>query len=123
MYSTAMLVLARLVSQHAEQMKRIGMVGIDLQDLPIDLLGRLEPTGLVVFQGQRECFGNRCHRVYLATLGRSTVARASCALPALGDGLLKECFQFTYACRVLEQHPVGGQDLVADRFPISGVRA
>ena len=55
------LVLARLVSQHAEQMKRIGMVGIDLQDLPVELLRCLEVAGLVMLQGQCQCFSDRCH--------------------------------------------------------------
>ena len=53
--------LARLVGDHAQKMDRIGMIGFDLQNLPIDLLGSLQPTGLMVLDRDRQCFGNRCH--------------------------------------------------------------
>jgi hypothetical protein len=52
---------AHLVSQQAEQMPRIGMIRLNLQNPPLDLLGSLQPTGLVVLDRNRQCFGNRCH--------------------------------------------------------------
>ena len=57
------LVLARLVSNYAEKMPRIGLVWFGLQDLPIDLLGSLQATGLMVLDCERQCLGNRCHGV------------------------------------------------------------
>jgi hypothetical protein len=55
------LVLANLVGNHTEKMPRIGMLRLGLQDPPIDLLGGLQPAGLVVLNRDRQCFGNRCH--------------------------------------------------------------
>ena len=57
------LVLADLVSDQAEKMQRIGLIGFDREDLPIDLLGGLQPPGLMVLDRNRQCFGNRCHNV------------------------------------------------------------
>ena len=55
------LVLAHLVSNHAEKMERIGLIRLDCENLPIDLLGSLQPAGLMVLDRNRQCFGNRCH--------------------------------------------------------------
>ena len=62
MYSTATSCLPALVSNHAEKMERIGMIRLDRENLPIDLLGGLQPAGLMVLDRNRQCFGNRCHR-------------------------------------------------------------
>ena len=64
------LVLAHLVSNHAEKMNRIGLIRFSLENLPIDLLGSLQPTGLMVLDRNRQCFGNRCHDV---NIGQGTV--------------------------------------------------
>ena len=53
--------LAHLVSNHAEKMERIGMIRLDRENLPVDLLGSLEPAGLMVLDRNRQFFGNRCH--------------------------------------------------------------
>ena len=42
---------ARLVSQHAQQMKRIGLIRLDRQDLPADLFGILQAPGLMMLNG------------------------------------------------------------------------
>ena len=55
------LVLARLVSDHAEKMPRIGMIRLDRENLPVDLLGGMQPAGLMVLDRDRQCFGNGCH--------------------------------------------------------------
>ena len=55
------VVLAHLVGNHAQQMQRIRMIRLDCENLPIDLLGSLQPTGLMVLDRNRQCFGNRCH--------------------------------------------------------------
>jgi hypothetical protein len=57
------LVLARLGSDHAEKMNRIGLTRFNLQNPPVDLLGGLQPAGLMVLDRDRQCFGNRCHNV------------------------------------------------------------
>ncbi len=49
------------VGKFAEQMERVGVVGIDLQDLPVNLFRLLEIAGLMVLQSLRECFGNGWH--------------------------------------------------------------
>ena len=53
--------LPHLVGNHAEKMNRIGLVRFRLEDLPIDLLGSLQPAALMVLDRNRQCFGNRCH--------------------------------------------------------------
>jgi hypothetical protein len=57
------LVLAHLVSDHTEKMDRIGMIRVDRKNLPINLLGGWKPTGLMLLNRNRKCFGNCCHRV------------------------------------------------------------
>ena len=61
MYSTASAVLAHLVSDQAQQMDRIDLIRLDRQYLPIDLLGGLQPTGLMMLDRNGQGFGNRCH--------------------------------------------------------------
>ena len=68
MYSTATSCLPALVGNHAEKMQRIGMIRLDRENLPIDLLGRLQPAGLMVLDRNRQCFGNRCHRHIITPL-------------------------------------------------------
>ena len=63
------LVLAHLVSNHAEKVPRVGMIRLDRENLPVDLLGGLQPTGLMVLDRNRQCFGNRCHN---ANYGKKT---------------------------------------------------
>ena len=57
------LVPAHLVGNHAEKMDRIGMIRIDRENLPVDLLGRLQPAGLMVLDRNCKCFGNGCHHI------------------------------------------------------------
>ena len=42
-------------------MQRIGLIGLDGENLPVDLLGGLEPARLMVLNRQRQGFGNCCH--------------------------------------------------------------
>ena len=39
------------------------MIRLDRENLPVDLLGSLQPAGLMVLDRNRQCFGNRCHDV------------------------------------------------------------
>jgi len=61
------LVLARLVSNHAEEVNRIGMIRLDREDLPVDRLGSLHSPALVVLDRNRKCFRNRHHSFDLVT--------------------------------------------------------
>ena len=56
------------------------MIRLDRENLPIDLLGSLQPTTLMVLDRNRQCFGNRCHQTYY------TVIYASSGWPARGHG-------------------------------------
>jgi hypothetical protein len=40
--------LAHLVSNHAKKMQRVRLIRFDLKNPPIDLFGKLQPTGLMV---------------------------------------------------------------------------
>jgi hypothetical protein len=53
---------AYLVGNHAQQVPGVGETWFHGEDLPIELLGRLKPTGLMVLNRDRQCFGNGCHR-------------------------------------------------------------
>ena len=55
------LVLPDLVSNHAEKVESVGMIRLDRENLSIDLLGSLQPTGLMVPNRNRQYLGNRCH--------------------------------------------------------------
>ena len=55
------LVLAHLVGNHAQKMERVGMIRLGRENLPIDLLGGLQPPALMVLDGNRQGFGNGCH--------------------------------------------------------------
>ena len=45
--------LACLGSDHAEKMNRVGLIRFYLENLPIDLLGILQPTALMVLDSNR----------------------------------------------------------------------
>ena len=63
------LVLAHLGGHHTKQMDRIGMIRLHSEDLPIDLLGDLQPAASMVLDRNRQRFRNRCHsRVATVTL-------------------------------------------------------
>ena len=55
--------LAKLLSHPAEMTKRIGLMRLDRENLPIDLLGSLQAARLMVLESDRHCFGKRCHKV------------------------------------------------------------
>ena len=42
------------------------MIRLDRENPPIDLLGSFQPAGLMVLEGNRQCFGNRCHEFRFA---------------------------------------------------------
>jgi hypothetical protein len=42
-------------------MNRIGLIRLYGKNLPIDMFGSLQPTGLMVLERNRQCFGNRRH--------------------------------------------------------------
>ena len=65
--------LAHRGSNHAEKMERIRVIRFNLQDLPIDLLGSLEPAALMVLYRNRQCFGN-CGQFNLASETTSAAA-------------------------------------------------
>ncbi len=58
------LVFPHLVSNQAEEMRRVGMIRLDCENLPVELLGRMQPTALMVLDRHRQCFGNCRHGVY-----------------------------------------------------------
>src|SRR5882724_12411507 len=58
------LVLPHLGGDDSEQMQGIGMIRINGEDLPVKLLSSLKLPGLMMLDGNRESFGNRCHRVH-----------------------------------------------------------
>ena len=39
------------------------MIRLDRENLPIDLLGSLQPAGLMVLDRNRQCFGNSRHEL------------------------------------------------------------
>ena len=82
------LVLAHLVSDHAEKMNRIGVIRLGRENLPIDLLGGLQPAGLMVLDRNRQCFGNRCHDVNYdnMTCAPQCVSKERAAPPASRRG-------------------------------------
>ena len=55
------LVLPDLVRNHTQKMQRVGLIGLDGEDLPVDLLGSLQLPSLVVLDRHRQCLGDRCH--------------------------------------------------------------
>ena len=57
------LVLAHLVRKHAEKMNRIDLIRLDRKDLPIDLLGGLQPAALMVLDGKRQGCGDFRHNI------------------------------------------------------------
>jgi hypothetical protein len=69
------LMLADLAGEHSKHMQCIGMIWLDGENLPVDLLGGLQPTGLMVLDRNRQCLGNRCHN--LTASGTPCTARRS----------------------------------------------
>ncbi len=57
------LMFAHLGSNHAEKIECVGMIRLDLKNLPVDLFGGLQPTTLMVLYCNCKCFGNCCHSV------------------------------------------------------------
>src|SRR5262245_55206574 len=45
-------------------MYRIGVIRVSIQDLPNDLLGSMEPAGLMVLDRDRQRFRNCCHAAH-----------------------------------------------------------
>ena len=56
-------VMASLCVEEAQRVQGTRVVWFSLQDLAIDRLGGLQPTGLMVLNRDRECFGDGCHGV------------------------------------------------------------
>ena len=54
-------VVSLLAGTYAEKMDCIDVAGIYLQNLSVNTLRSLQPTGLVVFEGSSECLGDGCH--------------------------------------------------------------
>jgi hypothetical protein len=50
-----------VLEDHAQIVVRLGVIRLDRQDLPVDLLGQLQPAGLVMLNGDCPRFGNGCH--------------------------------------------------------------
>ena len=57
----SILMPARLVGDEAQQMPGVGLIRLGREDLPADLLGGLQPAGLMVLDRDCQCFGERCH--------------------------------------------------------------
>ena len=75
--------IAHLMREHAEKMRRVGMARVGLENPPINLLGGLQPAGLMVLDRNRQCLGNRRHAAYYgdAPAGRNAVGgRRICGL-------------------------------------------
>ena len=53
--------IARLMSQQTQKINRMSMIRLVAEDLPIDPLGLLEPTVLMVSDRDRQCFLDGCH--------------------------------------------------------------
>ena len=53
------LMLAHLVGDHSDEPNRFGLIRFHLENLPVDLLGRLEAAGLMMLHGYRQGFGDR----------------------------------------------------------------
>ena len=57
----ASLVAAKLSAQDAEQVPCVRFIRVHRENLPVQLLRRLQVAGLVVLNGNCQCFGNACH--------------------------------------------------------------
>ena len=55
------LVLADLGRNHAEKMERVGLIRLDGENLPVDLLGGLQPAALMVLDRNRQKFRSCRH--------------------------------------------------------------
>ena len=56
------------MGDHAEKVERIGMIRLELEYLPIDLLGGMQPAGLMILDRDRKSLGNRHHAIYYDTV-------------------------------------------------------
>ena len=61
------LMLAHLQSHHAEKMERVGLIRLDRENLPIDLLRSLQAARLMVLESNRQCFGNCRHCCHVSS--------------------------------------------------------
>ncbi len=61
------IVLPQLVRDLPEQMQRIGMIWIRGENLTGDLLGGLKSPGMKMLLSDRECLGDRFHRLLFVT--------------------------------------------------------
>ena len=55
------VVPAQASSNHAQQVQGIRMVGVHLQDLPVNRLGLLQLARLMILHCHSQSFGNSCH--------------------------------------------------------------
>jgi hypothetical protein len=53
------IVPTQMMGDYANEVQRFGMIRVDLKNLPVNRLGILKTTALVVLHGNRHCFGNR----------------------------------------------------------------
>jgi hypothetical protein len=58
------LVLTHLEGNESQQMQCVGLIRIDCEDLPVNLLGSLKSPRLMMLDGHLKGFGNRCHSEY-----------------------------------------------------------
>ena len=60
------LVLAHLMGDESKEMPNIRVMGFNLQDPPVDLLGGVKSSRLVMFQSRRENFRYPAHECPLS---------------------------------------------------------
>jgi hypothetical protein len=58
---------AHLVGHESEQVPGVGMIRLGRENLPVNLLGSLQPAGLMVLDRNRQRFGNRRHNRFLGS--------------------------------------------------------
>ena len=63
MYSTATSCLPAWWAMQPSRCHASALIRFHRENLPVDLLGSLQPAGLMVLDGNRQGFGNRCHDV------------------------------------------------------------
>ena len=67
MYSNSPLVIVSLPVDYTQQVPRIRLIRLGLQDQAVDLLGGLQPTGFMVLDGNRQGLGQCCHEAIMTT--------------------------------------------------------
>ena len=55
-------VLADLLRNHAKEVQRIGMIGLGLQNLPVERLRFRQATGLMVLESKTKDFNHGCQK-------------------------------------------------------------